>query len=440
VHARHLTRRTLAVCVTATAALLLSAACAPSSTDDTSGSAAGGPSSSAPANSGSAGSSNGSSSSPGSSSGESASSSSGSSDSASAESGAGDFSLDDLVAAAKKEGSLTVYDTSGIVKDLTENFSKKYGIKATGVKSKDGDTITKMVAEGKSGNVTVDVALLSDISVIVSQLFPQKIAESWVPPDLAGDIDEEDQNPLVESYGADLWAYNTEAYPDGCPLTNIWDVTDAAWKGKVYLEDPLNWSKFTDMLTSFAVAHNDDLAAAYKDKYGKDLPSDAKDAAHLWTKMLAANDPRLVDSSEDATAAVGTPGQSKDAAPVGFISLGKFRDNEDKGYKLGFCKEMKPWAGIATPKDAVIATGSKHPNAAKLYVHYILTQEGIQPVLDDSGALSANNSVALASDTWPDGLTDWKAQLLHINVGDDVLKADFTQRQDWQDFWRLNHQ
>jgi iron(III) transport system substrate-binding protein len=434
VRARHLLRhRTLAA--TAAATLLLATACAPpdapeQSGDTTtasvtdagqssasSGGSAGGDASSTAAGSGSAGAGGGSSSAP----------------------AGSDFSLDDLVAAAKAEGSLTVYDTSGIVKDLTANFEKEYGIKTTGVKSSDGDTITKMVAEGKSGNVTVDVALLSDVSVIVSQLIPQKTADSWVPPDLAGDIDEQDQHPLVESYGADLWAYNTEAFPDGCPLTNVWDVADPAWKGKVYLEDPLDWSKFTDMLTSFAVGHNDELTAAYQDKYGKDLPGDAQDATHLWLKMLAGNDPRLVDSSEDAAAAIGTPGQGKDAAPVGLISLGKFRDNEDKGYKLGFCKEMKPWGGIATPKDVVIATGTTHPNAAKLYVHYILTQEGIQPVLDDSGALSANNSVTVASDTWPEGLTDWKTQLLSINVGDDVLRQAFAQRQDWQDFWRLNH-
>ena len=47
---------------------------------------------------------------------------------------ADDFSLDALIAAAKQEGPITVYATTGKIVETAQNFTKKYGIEATGKK------------------------------------------------------------------------------------------------------------------------------------------------------------------------------------------------------------------------------------------------------------------------------------------------------------------
>ena len=44
------------------------------------------------------------------------------------------YSLEALIEAAKKEGPITVIDATGKIVSMADNFSKKYGLKATGVK------------------------------------------------------------------------------------------------------------------------------------------------------------------------------------------------------------------------------------------------------------------------------------------------------------------
>ena len=34
--------------------------------------------------------------------------------------------------------------------------------------------------------------------------------------------------------------YNTEAYPDGSPITNLWQLTEPQWKGKIMMQNPLD--------------------------------------------------------------------------------------------------------------------------------------------------------------------------------------------------------
>ena len=80
-----------------------------------------------------------------------------------------------------------------------------------------------------------------------------------------------------------------------------------------------------------------------------------------------------------ATPAVGAPGQKEPF--FGFMSSAKFRDNKDKGYKLGLCESFAPWPAWSYTKLAMIATKTKSPNAAKLFINYILTPEGIMPLV-----------------------------------------------------------
>ena len=438
-HARHLTRRAVAVCITATAALLLSAACAPSSTPAGSAAGSGGQGTSQDAGSagGSGGAASGSAGSAASGSAGSGSAASGSAASSSSSSAADDFSLDDLIAAAKAEGgTLTVYDTSGAIKDIAKNFTAKYGIKVNGVKSKAPDQVEKVTREAQAGNVTVDVMDFDDGATLVNELLPQKIVYSWSPPDLK--IREGMTDPQVLITSATVFAYNSEVNPNGCPISNVWQLTTPEWKGRLAMQDPLDKPKFADWMTELSLTQNDALAAAYKDLYGKDLDTSSEDAAHQFIKGLAKNAPILTGSDEDAGAAVGAPGQKN--PPMGLISTGKFRDIEDKGYHMAFCKGLEPWGGIAAPKYTVITSGTKHPNAAKLFVHYMLTAEGIEPSVSDNGAQSANADVPQDPKLSPDGLTDWSSQLMFTGQGLDILKKDADMRQDTQDFWRINHQ
>ncbi|NUR83976.1 MAG: ABC transporter substrate-binding protein [Nonomuraea sp.] len=331
------------------------------------------------------------------------------------------FDLDKLIAAAKAEGSVLVYDGSGDVVEVAKAFSAKYGIKAEGVKSKATPTAEKMTREAQAGNVTIDVALFEDGPMLVGQLLPQKVVSTWIPPDLAGSIDPANRDPLMMISKAYVFTYNPKLNPGGCPAKTLWDLTGPQFKGKLMMQDPLGKEVFPQWWTQ--------MAAHGADKMAK---SGAQDPVRDWVKAVAKNAPVLTGEDEDVAAAVGAPDQTRTV--LGLMSISKFRDIEEKGYHLAVC-DLTPWSGFQYPKFAVVATGSKHPNAAKLFVHFVMEKQGFDLESGDGG-ISGNKTVG-ASPNNPPGLTDWSRQLFVFDST--TLLDDFRKRQEMKDFWRLEH-
>ena len=120
---------------------------------------------------------------------------------------------------------------------------------------------------------------------------------------------------------------------------------------------------------------------------------------------------------------------------MGLISSAKFRDNAESGYKLGLCTGMDPWIGFMNSGVGVIMAGTDSPNAAKLFIHYVMTEEGIAPQAED-GKMSTNTDVGLPADE-PSGIGAAINQVFPYDVSSGL--ADFDKRQDWQDFWRVNY-
>ncbi|MEQ6897907.1 ABC transporter substrate-binding protein [Microbacterium sp. KR10-403] len=342
------------------------------------------------------------------------------------------FTLDALIAAAKEEDGITVYDSTGKIVDMAEAFAKKYGVKATGVKVEADAQADMVIREGQSGNVQGDVILLSDAAEATGELIPRGYVTSWMPPDKTDVVPEDMQDPLVVNFSANVWAYNTEAY-DSCPVDNMWALTTDDWKGKVSLQDPLLKPQDTDFWNQLATHADDEVAAAYKEYFGEDLKTDEDSATAEWVKRLAQNDPLMNKSSDNIAESIGAPGQ---ADPFfGDIATSKFRENEDSGYKLGLCDTMSPWPGRMYPKVALIATKTKSPNTAKLFVDYLLTEEGIAPQTDD-GKPSVLKGVDLPADE-PSGVS---AVLDDLYVTDtSTADKDLDSRQYWQDLWQVNY-
>lgn len=342
------------------------------------------------------------------------------------------FDLQALIEAAKKEAPITVYDSTGKIVDMAKAFSAKYGLHAQGAKVKAAAQLEMMIREAQAKNVQGDVSIVSDAPAAMAQLLPQGFAESWLPPDMAPKIPAEYQTPLTVVTSANVWAYNTALF-DKCPVTNIWQLTEPKWKGKVAMQDPLGKSSYIDWFNQMAKHGDDKIAAAYKELYGKDLAAGESSATAAWVKALAANSPLLTDADAGAADAVAAPGQTQPF--MGMISSAKFRDNKDKGMKLGLCRDLKPWLGWMYPGIGLIAKGTKSPNAAKLFIHYIMTAEGIAPQAED-GKLSTNRDVSLPADE-PSGIGAVLSQVFPYRIATSL--GDWDQRDAWQDFWRLNY-
>ncbi|GAA3468324.1 ABC transporter substrate-binding protein [Nonomuraea roseola] len=342
------------------------------------------------------------------------------------------FSLDTLVAAAKKEGSLVVYDSSGDIEEVAKAFTAKYGIAMEGVKSDTPQTAEKMTREHAADNVTIDAAMYEDGGVLVGQLIPQGVARTWVPADLKDQIPAENHSPLLALSKATIFAYNTRLSPGGCPVKNVWDLTEPEWAGKLVMQDPLGKPTVLSFFTQLDAHGNQALEQAYQAKYGKALEAGERSAAYEWIKRISGNRPVLTGSDEDISGAIGAPSATE--KKIGFMSISKFRNNEDKGYAQSACEGMQPFVGFSYPKYVAIAAKSRHPNAAKLYVHFIMTEEGVRHEIGEGG-VSGNGTVKPL--VTPPGLADWKGQLFHTDPKG--LLGDLQNRQTVSDFWRLNH-
>jgi iron(III) transport system substrate-binding protein len=342
-----------------------------------------------------------------------------------------DFSLDALIEAAKAEPPLNVYDSTGKIVAMAENFAAAYGLQANGVKMRAAEQLETVIREVQAGNVQTGVVLIADVPAALGQLLPEGFATSWLPPDLADDIAPLARDPLLVVASPYVFAYNA-ALGDSCPISNIWQLTDPEWKGHVVLEDPLRLPTFTDFYSQMEAHADDRVAAAYEAHYGKPLETGFDSATKAFVAALAANGPLITDTDTAAAEAVGAPGQSENF--VSMVSAAKFRDNAAKGLTLGLCAGMDPFIGFSTAKVALIPKGTPSPNAAKLFVHFIMTEEGIAPQLDD-GKISYNTRVPLAADE-PSGLGAHLDEMLPYDPSTGV--ADWETRQDWQDFWRLN--
>ena len=341
-----------------------------------------------------------------------------------------DFDLDALIEAAKKEPPITIYDSTGKIVDMAESFTAKYGVQATGRKVSANAQLEMLIREKEAGNILGDVALLTDTPAAMAQLLPTGVLESWVPGDLAADIPAGFQNPLAISTNANVWAYNTEKYQE-CPVKNIWQLTEPEWKGRVALIDPLTKGTYTDWFNQMAQHGEDALKAAYQEHFGKPLVTDKPSAAAAWLAAMGANVPLMADGDDRVSEAVGAAGQ--EAPFMGLLSSAKFRDNADKGYKLGLCAGMNPWAGWTYTKLGLIATGTDSPNAARLFIHYILTEEGIMPQMKD-GKIPTSKAIKMPADE-PSGLADHMDKLFPYDAATGL--SDWESRQDWQDFWRV---
>ncbi len=341
-------------------------------------------------------------------------------------------SLDELIAAAKTEAPITIYDSTGKIVDMAANFEAKFGIEAIGQKVSANSQLEMIIRESQANNVQGDVALITDAPAAMAQLLPNGFVESWLPADLADKIAPGFQNPLAISTNANVWAYNTEVY-DSCPVTNMWQLTEPEWRAKVAFVDPLTKGTYTDWFNQMEMHADEAVALAYKEQYGTVLDTGSESATRQWLKAFAANAPLVVDGDDPVSEAVGAAGQEQPF--FGMLSSAKFRDNEDKDYKLGLCGEMAPFAGWTYTKLGLIASGTDSPNAARLFIHYILTEEGIAPQVAD-GKISTNADVKIP-DGEPSGIADHLDALLPYDASTGL--DDWETRQDWQDFWIVNY-
>lgn len=341
------------------------------------------------------------------------------------------FDLDALIAAAQAEGELIAYWHSSRIEKAGNLFAEKYGITVNGTKMNDSEQTERIIREVDSGNIQVDVLGYDDGGTLVTHLIPEGYVTNWVPPDLEDKISPEDRDPLIYLWQPRFFGYNTEVYGDTCPIANVWQLTEPEWRSKIIIRDP---QVTTAQLGFFAaiVSNPEMMAQAYHEYYGEDLEISEENAGWEYLKRLFQNNVLVMGSDDDVSQAVGGAGQTD--PPIGMYTYTKHRNMEELDLHLGICSTMKPFMGYALPTFVAQVNGAPHPNAAKLFTHFVLTEEGVSPwVLADLGGYSSNLEVSANPEDEIGSWENWKNYLIAFDPAE-AIKI----RQDLTDFWLLN--
>lgn len=308
---------------------------------------------------------------------------------------------DELVAAAQAEGILKVYTFTSRGSKVGAAFEEKYGIKTEVQQLSDSEMITKVSAEAKAGQ-GVDMVFAQDSGRVLTELFDTGYVTKYVPASVAAAIPAQYADPLVYDLNIKAFIFNNETASD---LTNVWQLTEPEWKGRVQFKDPQKESvgmNFFVMLTSDEWSAK--LAQAYKDLYGKDLVLTTPNAGYEFIKMLLANSV-LGTSDSKICEAVGAKGQSSQL--YGLFTINKLRNAADKNLALEINYNMVPFNGFMYPIYTGLTSYCAHPNAAKLFMEFAYTEEGWAPM----DTLGDNNPI-LGSSEDTQTLADWEKTLV----------------------------
>ncbi|NOR61499.1 MAG: solute-binding protein [Rhodobacteraceae bacterium] len=292
---------------------------------------------------------------------------------------------DDIVARATEEGEVVVYSSSGRIAKLADHFQALYpGITLTLFDLGSVKTIEKTVREQDAGIFNVDVITTGNSGQVIYELLNNGRIFNYVPAHYADRIPEENRDPLlIRVNEAIVFFYNTEANPDGAPISNVWELTQEQFRGRVGIKDPMaSGSSLMGLAT--LVQYPEEMAAAYERLTGEALVlgEGVPDAGFEFVRRLLANDVVIFKSGSKLADAAGAAGQ--DDAMIAMTNMTYISRNDSKGNVNAIMADLDPVSRMVYPTFMSIGANAPHPNAAKVFIAYLLgnTDLNIDTVLE----------------------------------------------------------
>lgn len=356
----------------------------------------------------------------------------------------------DIVAAAKQEGEVSVYTASGRIAKVVDHFEALYpGITLTVYDLGSVKTIEKTVREQDAGIFTADVVTTGNSGQVIHELLGKHRIFNYVPAHFVDRIPKENRDPLlIRVNEAMVFFYNAEANPNGAPISNVWELTQEKYRGRVGIKNPMS-SGSSLMGLATLVQEPEAMAAAYKRLTGKDivLGEGVPDAGYEFVKRMLANDIVIYKSGSKLADAAGAPGQ-KDAM-IAMGNMTYIARNDSKGNVNAIVSDLDPVSRLVYPNFMSIGANAPHPNAAKVLIAYLLGSpelnldlklekpyiegesfdllQGLAPY-HDAGSVSPRNDVPL-----PQGGEIWD-EMVGWNVSADFM---WEQGPRLRDFWMI---
>jgi iron(III) transport system substrate-binding protein len=253
--------------------------------------------------------------------------------------------------AAKQEGKLVVYGVGNptLYTPIHDGFVKRFpGIDLQGVDQRGRESREKVFAEQQSRNYVADVVISG------TDTQNELIAAGFVEPYRAAEIDNVipelvppggQTNPRTISIFT--IAVNTNLVPpDQEPKT--WpDVLDPKWKNKIAMDDPRGSGPGGTIISGMEALYGTDIDQKLADQN----PFFATQAGPIFTALNRGEYAIFLSSNHTDVIE-----QRRQGAPI---------------------KQIKPSDGVGiTQISQSLIKGAPHPNAAKLWIEWSLSEEG----------------------------------------------------------------
>ncbi len=281
-----------------------------------------------------------------------------------------------LIDAARKEGTVVWYSSlivNQLVRPVAEAFEAKYGIKVEYSRTPAGEMALKLLNEIKADSVQADAF---DGNSAFFQVMPLDNLVAY-SPDAAAAYPAELKDPNGRFHAINLailtTAVNTSLVPEAEWPRTYDDLLDPKWKGK------MAWT--TDLTPNGPPGFIGNILKVYGEDKGMD-----------YLKKLAGQDVVKVPASQRVVL---------DQVIAGEHQLGLMTFNQHsvisaaKGAPVVWLK-MEPL--VSTGNYVGLLKNSPHPNAGKLFVDFILSEEG-QKVFQAANYLPAHPGVPAAEPT-----------------------------------------
>lgn len=270
-----------------------------------------------------------------------------------------------LAEAAKKEGKVVIYGSleSGIMDAVEKAFTKKYGIPIEYFRAASNKTLDRVLTEARAGRSLSDVVVTNRGPMLL--LKEEKVFAKYTSPEAANfpaDVRDPDGvlSPIYRMVIVGI-LYNTKhVKPEEAPRS-LEDLLAPKWRGKWVMPDP------SRHFTTGVWVRN------LEQYYGKDWMG--------FVKKMAEAKPILVESfipsvqkiiSGEALAGITYVKYvhifGKDGAPLDYVRLPKM---------------------LADGHHAGISAKAPHPNAARLFVDFFISREGMQIMAQEGEFVTA---------------------------------------------------
>lgn len=345
----------------------------------------------------------------------------------------------------KENGEINIYATSSKMLKAEEPFEEAYpGLDLMVLDLDQDEVLEKCKLEAEAGNIYGDVLQAKDVNGdVFFDFYEQGYCTAFYPKDICEKIDEgllRYGYPLYASQS--FWYYNTEAFPDGQPVTNWWQIVEKDDNGnqkyRLFTKEIGTETAYLSLFASFII-NADEMEKAYEDLYGEpleytydpsgfefDVPENNAGIEYMWRfsqmKMTFIGDgDELVLAVHNSTA---------DDPALCLASGGKIGNRDESGYNIAWLTDIAPYTGLQNCEYLYVVEGCKHPAAARLFIRWITGGAD-----GESGGLKPFSKEG----NWPvrsDVECDWNpATLAECGAIEPDLAAIYNQFLDTQDLW-----